>query len=119
MSHFFGHFGYAPVVVGVFKSSGQGPVVGIVFVFHIERDISKFLVQSDAPVPVQICRVYACLKSFFCIEVTDSLHVGVHYDWHSMIAYHHVCLASPEIPYRQSSVLFVESKERFHHVVYS
>ena len=118
MPHLLCHLRYAPVVVCIFEGARKRPVLGIVFVRDIKRHITQFLVEADASVPVQVGRVHAGFESLFCIKVPDAFQICVHNNRHCMVAYHHVGLAAPEIPYRQPSVLLIECDEGLHHVVH-
>ena len=84
---------------------------------NVVGDVSQFLVESDAAVVVKVGGCYTGVQCFFCVKVADAFQVGVYDDRDGVVANHHVCFASVEVPYGQASVLFVEGDEGFHHVV--
>ena len=116
--HFVCHDGNAIIVESVFQGLGERPVVPSGGIVQIEGNIPILLVEADAPVVVQIGRRHTCGQGFFSIKIAYTFQVSVGNHGYGMIAYHHVCFASVEIPYGQSSVLLGKSQQRFDHVVH-
>ena len=109
--HGLGHAGDAMVVVSIFQRARHCPVVGIVRVGDIIWYIAVILIESYAPVVVEIRCCDACFKRLFGIESCKALQVGVGNDRYRVVAYHHVGLAAPHVPYRQAPVLLIECNE--------
>ena len=100
------------IIVSVFQSARQRPVISQCRLLHIVRHIAKTLVQSYSTIVIKVGSLDTLGKSFTCFNTRNTLQYRLGNDRCSMIAYHHVCLRCPHIPNRQSSVLLAECNKR-------
>ena len=118
-SHLGSHFSYTKIIERIFQCSWQRPVLGIIFICDIVRDISLLLIKANASILINIRRSYTSFQCLFGIKITDTLQIRIHNNWHCVVTNHHVCFTSVEVPHWQTAILFVEGDEGFHHVVHT
>ena len=119
LTHLLSHFSNTEVIECIFQSTRQWPVLWIVFIGYIVRDITILLIRTNTTIFINISCSYTSLQCLFCIKITNTFQISIHNYRHRVVTNHHVCFATPEVPHRQTSVLFEECDERLHHIVYT
>ena len=119
LAHLLCHFGNTEIVERIFQRTRQWPVFRVVLVGYVVRNVAILLVRTDATVFIDIGCCDASFQGLFCIKAANTLQVSIYNNRHWVVANHHIGFATPEVPYRQTAVLFVEWYERLHHVAYT
>ena len=117
LSHLARHLCNAIIIKSILQCFGKRPIVGIILIFYIIRNITELLIKPDSPIIVQVGSGNTGLQCFLCIKVTYSFQISIHNDGNSMIANHHISLTTPKVPNRKPAVLVIKSKKRLYHVI--
>ena len=115
----FCHTGNTIVIVSVFQSFRERPVLRVIMIRHIIRYITILFIQSNSAIFIYIGCSYTGCQSFLRIKISYTFQISIHNNRYGMITYHHVRFTSIEVPYRKTSVLFKESKKRLNHIVHT
>ena len=104
-----------PVVIRILQGFGYGFVFAVAgnipnrifIIFRFRHEMRQYQVRAFDTGGI----IFGCTQTgfigFFCIEVTVSFHVSVHYDGNSMIANHGACIVGSQIPHRVYSAFLV------------
>ena len=111
-THLFGHQRNTVIIESIFEGFGNRLTLFLV------GYISVRLIKADTSVIVHIGRCNTGIQRMLCIKIADSFHIRIHNYRHRMVTDHHVCFACKEVPHRQTSVLVVKGKKRFHHIIH-
>ena len=86
-------------------------VIGHGLVEHLARDVAVLHAQAVAPVGVH-GRLTDRLEGLFAVEAPDALHDGVRHRYDARVAHHAVGLITPQVPYREPSLLVGDVQHR-------
>ena len=90
-------------------------VIGYGLVEHLARDVAVLHAQAVAPVGIH-GRLTDRLEGLFAVEAPDALHDGVRHRYDARVAHHAVGLITPQVPYREPSLLVGDVQHRLHDV---
>ena len=86
-------------------------VIGYGLVEHLARDVAVLHAQAVAPVGIH-GRLTDRLEGLFAVEAPDALHDGVRHRYDARVAHHAVGLITPQVPYREPSLLVGDVQHR-------
>ena len=86
-------------------------VIGHGLVEHLARDVAVLHAQAVAPVGIH-GRLTDRLEGLFAVEAPDALHDGVRHRYDARVAHHAVGLITPQVPYREPSLLVGDVQHR-------